>query len=254
MVSVVTACPKALVVVAVVVIAGGALTAAWVLVPLLGDTRYSTQSEFYKGTIFNDSYGAGKILGWLFGGSLFDEGRFPIISLLVAVGFVVCCMRARRDERHERTGAIASRDARVASALGEIGVRLRGESDVPALRSNLGEQELDGLGHLTVVGHVLEHVLGRELELLLGLLVEDARVHLLVVVGAALLVGGRHADHRVDDADLGPGGLERFAAHDPSVNLNTRSAFSRRNFGQTWSRKPTSGISAKMRSSDRPIG
>jgi Gpi18-like mannosyltransferase len=84
---------------AAIVIIGGLLTAAWVLVPLLADSRFATQSEFYTGTIFNDSYGAGKILGWLFSGSLFDEGRFPILTLLVGVGFVVCALRARSDER-----------------------------------------------------------------------------------------------------------------------------------------------------------
>ena len=36
--------------------------------------------------------------------------------------------------------------------------------------------------------------------------------------------------------------------------LNTRSAFSRRNFGHTWSRNGTSGISVKIRSRLSPIG
>ena len=84
---------------AVVVGVGGALTAAWVLVPLLADSRFAAQSQYYRGTIFNDSYGAGTILGWLFKGQLFDNGRFPILSLLVGAGFVVGALRARRDER-----------------------------------------------------------------------------------------------------------------------------------------------------------
>ncbi len=37
-------------------------------------------------------------------------------------------------------------------------------------------------------------------------------------------------------------------------SLNTRFAFSRKNFGQTSSLKPTWGISEKIRSSDRPMG
>src|SRR5262249_28376348 len=57
------------------------------------------QSSFYKGSIFNDSYGARKILGWLFTGKLFDNGRFPIITILFFVGVAVCCARARRDVR-----------------------------------------------------------------------------------------------------------------------------------------------------------
>jgi hypothetical protein len=78
---------------------GSLLIAAWVLVPLLGDTKYSAQSEYYKGTIFNDSYGASKILGWLFRGQLFDDKRFPIVTLLFFVGLIVCARTARRDIR-----------------------------------------------------------------------------------------------------------------------------------------------------------
>ncbi len=83
---------------AAIVAVGGLATAAWVLIPLLADRNYSAQTQFYKGTFFDDSYGAGKILHWLFTGELFDHGRFPILSLLVAVGFVVCVVRAQRSE------------------------------------------------------------------------------------------------------------------------------------------------------------
>ncbi len=75
------------------------IVAAWVLVPLLRDTKWTTQSVYYKGTIFADSYGARKVLGWLFRGELFDAGRFPVLSLLVALGAVVCSLEARRDTR-----------------------------------------------------------------------------------------------------------------------------------------------------------
>jgi Gpi18-like mannosyltransferase len=75
------------------------LVAAWVLVPLIGDTKWTTQSAFYKGTFFNDSFGANRILGWLFGGQLFDNGRFGIVTILALVGFGACAVRARRDVR-----------------------------------------------------------------------------------------------------------------------------------------------------------
>jgi hypothetical protein len=84
---------------AAIVAGGSVLVAAWVLVPLIGDTKWTTQSEFYKGSIFNDSYGARKVLGWLFTGKLFDNGRFPIVTLLVLVGVIVCAERARREPR-----------------------------------------------------------------------------------------------------------------------------------------------------------
>jgi Gpi18-like mannosyltransferase len=78
---------------------GGLVIAAWVLVPLISDAKYVTESAYYTGTIFNDSYGARKELGWLFTGKLFDSGRFPIITLLFFAGFVVCVARARREVR-----------------------------------------------------------------------------------------------------------------------------------------------------------
>jgi Gpi18-like mannosyltransferase len=84
---------------AALVAGGSVLIAAWVLVPLIGDTKWTTQSEFYKGSIFNDSYGAERILGWLFTGKLFDNGRFPVVTLLFLVGVLVCAERARRDPR-----------------------------------------------------------------------------------------------------------------------------------------------------------
>jgi len=40
----------------------------------------------------------------------------------------------------------------------------------------------------------------------------------------------------------------------PDQSLNTRTAFSRRNFGQTWSLNGTFGMSPKMRSRVRPAG
>jgi Gpi18-like mannosyltransferase len=84
---------------AALVVGGSLLVAAWVLVPLIGDTRYTTQSEYYKGTIFNDSYGARKVLGWLVTGKLFDNGRFPIVTILFFLGAAICLRRARGDLR-----------------------------------------------------------------------------------------------------------------------------------------------------------
>src|SRR5207247_4534071 len=78
---------------------GSLLVAAWVLVPLIGDTNYSAESVYYRGTIFNDSYGASKILDWLFRGQLFDFNRFPIVTLLFALGVVICVLRVRDDVR-----------------------------------------------------------------------------------------------------------------------------------------------------------
>ena len=84
---------------AALVTAGSLVVASWVLVPLVGDAKWTTRSQYYQGTIFNDSYGARKVLAWLFKGQLFDSGRFPIVSLLVVAGVLVCASRVRDDPR-----------------------------------------------------------------------------------------------------------------------------------------------------------
>jgi len=41
----------------------------------------------------SDSYGAAKVMEWLFTGQLMDSGRFPILSLLVLAGLIVLWLR-----------------------------------------------------------------------------------------------------------------------------------------------------------------
>ena len=69
------------------------------LVPLIGDTKWTTQSEFYKGSVFNDSYGAQRSSAGSSRGELFDTGRFPIVTLLFVLGVGVCAVQARWDIR-----------------------------------------------------------------------------------------------------------------------------------------------------------
>jgi hypothetical protein len=83
---------------AAIVGVGGALVAAWVLVPLFADSKYSARTEFNTNTFWSDSYGGKKVMGWLFTGELFDYTRWPVLSILVAVGALVCLWRWR-DER-----------------------------------------------------------------------------------------------------------------------------------------------------------
>ena len=65
----------------------------------------------------------------------------------------------------------------------------------------------------------------------------------------------RRAGQRgVGTVDGGDGRPLGDRPHAQSSSLSTRFAFSRRNFGQTSSLKPTFGMSVKIRSSDRPIG
>jgi hypothetical protein len=81
------------------VFGGALLIAAWVVVPLLTDANFSSLSAYEQNTTWLNSYGALQVLDWLFTGQIFDSGRFPIVSLLVALGAVVCITRFRRDAR-----------------------------------------------------------------------------------------------------------------------------------------------------------
>jgi hypothetical protein len=86
------------------------LLVAWIVVPLLATAKWASSNEFQVGTYFDDSYGARQVLSWLFHGTVFDAplgiGRFPVFSILVAVGFVVCILRFRKDERARAIVAI----------------------------------------------------------------------------------------------------------------------------------------------------
>jgi membrane protein YfhO len=77
---------------------GSLAAAAWVLVPLVTGSRWIINTSFARGTFWNDSFGARKVLGWLFTGQLFDAGRFPIVTILVGVGGGVCVAKFRRGE------------------------------------------------------------------------------------------------------------------------------------------------------------
>ena len=84
---------------AALVFGGAALVASWVVVPLITDAAYFNLSEFNQNTFWLNSYGAPQVFGWLVTGQIFDFGRFPIVSLLVALGTVVCVCRFRKDPR-----------------------------------------------------------------------------------------------------------------------------------------------------------
>ena len=78
---------------------GAALIASWVVVPLLTGAAFFNLSQFNQNTFWLNSWGAPQVLGWLVTGQIFDYGRFPIVSLLVLLGTIVCLCRFRRDAR-----------------------------------------------------------------------------------------------------------------------------------------------------------
>lgn len=82
---------------AAVVGIGGLAVASFVIVPALLDATWANYAGFERGTFYYDSFGPRRVLGWLVTGSLFDEGRLPVVTSLVAVGLVVSVARWRSD-------------------------------------------------------------------------------------------------------------------------------------------------------------
>jgi hypothetical protein len=84
----------------VLVLLAALAASAWVVVPVLLDRTWIVKDEFLaKVPFWHDSFGAPKVLGWLVRGELYDGGRFPILTILVGLGVVVCVARWRRNER-----------------------------------------------------------------------------------------------------------------------------------------------------------
>jgi Gpi18-like mannosyltransferase len=150
-----------------IVLGGALVAAAWVLVPLLADRSWSSQSAFYEDTIFRDSFGARKVLAWMISGELLDQGRFPALTLLAAVGLGVCGFHARRSEsaRAVLAGAGVSLVlffGRPTPIVGDLIDALPGSGDLQVHRFVMGVQLfgllLAAIGLVEVVTVVMRYV------------------------------------------------------------------------------------------------
>lgn len=84
---------------AAIIAVGSFCLAAWVVVPVFTHRGYTALNEFLATTSSANSFGAGQILGWLVRGQIYDAGRFPIITIFLGVGLIVCILGCRRDPR-----------------------------------------------------------------------------------------------------------------------------------------------------------
>ncbi len=83
---------------AAIVGGGAAALTLYVTIPLAIYGKWGAGNEFQIHTFWNDSFGARLVLGWLVTGRLYDNGRFPVITILVGLGLIVAIARWRRDE------------------------------------------------------------------------------------------------------------------------------------------------------------
>ena len=70
------------------------LLLAWFVVPMMLTASEVNRSRWHPGYKF-DSYGASIILGELFSGRLLDFGRFPVLSLMLALGALIAALNFR---------------------------------------------------------------------------------------------------------------------------------------------------------------
>lgn len=82
---------------AVILLVGSMLASAWVVVPLLSQSRWASVNQVLQGTTEVNGYGAHQVLVWLFDGRMLDDGRFPVITLFAAVGFGLAWMTWTRN-------------------------------------------------------------------------------------------------------------------------------------------------------------
>jgi len=144
------------------VFAGAALIAAWVVVPLLTGSAFFSLSQFDQNTFWLNSWGAPQVLAWLFTGQIFDDGRFPIVSLLVLLGAVVCIRGFRTDARARALLGVATLSLILFSGRPTFGLLLNllpGSSDLLLHRYIMGVQLsgdiLAGVGLAWAGRHVL---------------------------------------------------------------------------------------------------
>lgn len=79
-----------------VVVAATLAAAAWFLVPLLGWASWSSTSAYLRRIATVEGVSLWRALWNLGAGEVYDAGRIPVLTALVAVGVVVCARRARR--------------------------------------------------------------------------------------------------------------------------------------------------------------
>ncbi|MGO9855818.1 MAG: hypothetical protein ACLPYY_12340 [Acidimicrobiales bacterium] len=141
---------------------------AWVIVPLLDQAHWAARNEVLEGTGLENGYGARQMLSWLFSGQLYDAGRWPVVTVLVGVGLVVCIRRWRTSLAGRALVSIWVVTLLMSfgrTTFGSLYDVLPGSSDVFIRRFQMGVQLsgilLAGIGIVAVGRFVLDAVVHR---------------------------------------------------------------------------------------------
>ncbi len=129
-------------------VALGALgLSAWVTVPVVVNGRWAATNEILAHTPLVNGYGARQVMTWLVSGQLFDAHRAPVVSVLAAIGLVVCVRRWRRDPPGRAVVALLVMSLLLSfgrTTFGSLTALLPGSTDIFMRRFMMGAQ-LSGL-------------------------------------------------------------------------------------------------------------
>jgi hypothetical protein len=138
---------------------GALLASAWVTVPLLVDGRWAATNEILAHTPLENGYGAKQVMSWLVTGQLYDAHRFPVVTLLGAVGIVVCLRRWRTWAPGRALVALLCMSLLLSfgrTTFGGLTVLLPGSKDIFMRRFMMGAQLagllIAGIGGVALVG------------------------------------------------------------------------------------------------------
>jgi hypothetical protein len=173
---------------ALVLGAASLLASAWVIAPLLDQSQWAARNQVLGGTGLENGYGARQMLSWLFTGHLYDDGRWPVVTIFVGVGLVVCLWRWRSSVAGRALVSIWVVTLLMTfgrTTFGSLYRILPGSSDIFIRRFQMGVQ-LSGI-LLAGIGIVF---LGRlVVDSVVGLLPEDRRGWVSEPAGRGILAG-----------------------------------------------------------------
>jgi hypothetical protein len=137
---------------------GALLASAWVTVPLLVDARWAATNEILAHTPLENGYGAKQVMSWLVSGQVFDAHRFPVVTVLVALGVLVCLRRWHTFSSGRALVALLCMSLLLCfgrTTFGGLTVLLPGSKDIFMRRFMMGAQlaglYLAGIGGVALV-------------------------------------------------------------------------------------------------------
>ena len=128
---------------AAVVGLGALLVSAWVTVPVVVQGRWAATNEVLAHTPLVNGYGAKQVMSWLLGGQLLDAHRFPVVTVLGAVGLVTCIARWRTKPSGRAVVALLVMSLLLSfgrTTFGALTVLLPGSTDIFMRRFMMGAQ------------------------------------------------------------------------------------------------------------------